>query len=781
VLSDIGGQAALTNPITGTGANGQVAFWNGTNTQTGDNGLFWDNVNKRLGIGTTAPLFPLSVVNGRVAFTGDVGAGNEKLLLSGDNVNITLDGSGLPGTPITQIRMRRGAGTSYTFQVGFGGFNSFRIVNDNNTGTIPFFISSANNVSIGTTTDAGFRLDVNGTFRQTGSTTASGAIARGSLISPTLVAAANNDVLVGLDIAPTFTNGAFTGVSSYGVRLSSGVHVLMQGNSYIFHNNNNSILLGTDGAATYLNYGFGTRPLHFGSLGSGNIIFRSSGNVILDNGNSKLLINTTTDAGFRLDVNGTARVSSSITAGSFIRSEGTSTQYLMADGSVSTLSNPITGTGTTNFLPKFTGGSTLGNSLIFDNGTNVGIGTTAPGEKLHVVGNIRIEQTTNSNSTITLNPNSGALSTGYQWNLVGANSSANYAFQIREGSTPYLHINNSISGSAGNVGIGTTTPTSMLTLNGTSPFIRIERSGVNTWQIQNNYLSTTNGFSINNISTSTTPFFIAEAGNVGIGTTSPSERLHVVGNGLFSGSLNAGIFNQDTPVYFSTNNTANSPALSIFKNTSSSTEDVFRVNSFIGAVVTVAKITATGAATFSSSVTAGGFVAIQNGNALILNNSVNSASGSIICPGGGSLALRSYGVDMIYLNENSDIRFLTSNTERMRLTSTGLGIGTTSPSERLTVSGNVLATAFFTSSDITLKNIIKTNYNPTGIEAISYKWKDSSIDTKVHIGYSAQQVQEFMPDAVSKDSNGKLSVNYVEVLVAKIASLEAEVKLLKAN
>jgi hypothetical protein len=110
-----------------------------------------------------------------------------------------------------------------------------------------------------------------------------------------------------------------------------------------------------------------------------------------------------------------------------------------------------------------------------------------------------------------------------------------------------------------------------------------------------------------------------------------------------------------------------------------------------------------------------------------------------------------------------------------------VGIGTTSPSERLTVSGNVLATAFFTSSDITLKNIIKTNYNPTGIEAISYKWKDSGIDTKVHIGYSAQQVQEFMPDAVSKDSNGKLSVNYVEVLVAKIAALEAEVKLLKAN
>ena len=42
------------------------------------------------------------------------------------------------------------------------------------------------------------------------------------------------------------------------------------------------------------------------------------------------------------------------------------------------LTNPITGTGTTNYLPKFTGASALGNSLVFDNGTSVGINTTTP-------------------------------------------------------------------------------------------------------------------------------------------------------------------------------------------------------------------------------------------------------------------------------------------------------------------------------------------------------------------------------------------------------------------
>jgi hypothetical protein len=50
------------------------------------------------------------------------------------------------------------------------------------------------------------------------------------------------------------------------------------------------------------------------------------------------------------------------------------------------LTNPVTGTGTTNYLPKFTGSTTVGNSQVFDNGTNVGIGTTSPSVALEVSG-----------------------------------------------------------------------------------------------------------------------------------------------------------------------------------------------------------------------------------------------------------------------------------------------------------------------------------------------------------------------------------------------------------
>ena len=42
------------------------------------------------------------------------------------------------------------------------------------------------------------------------------------------------------------------------------------------------------------------------------------------------------------------------------------------------LTNPVTGTGTTNYLSKFTGTSSIGSSRMYDNGSEIGIGTTSP-------------------------------------------------------------------------------------------------------------------------------------------------------------------------------------------------------------------------------------------------------------------------------------------------------------------------------------------------------------------------------------------------------------------
>jgi hypothetical protein len=59
------------------------------------------------------------------------------------------------------------------------------------------------------------------------------------------------------------------------------------------------------------------------------------------------------------------------------------------DSVASIAGSGFTGSGTTNYVAKFTGTKALGNSQIFDNGTNVGIGTTAPTTLLDVSGQIK--------------------------------------------------------------------------------------------------------------------------------------------------------------------------------------------------------------------------------------------------------------------------------------------------------------------------------------------------------------------------------------------------------
>jgi hypothetical protein len=187
-------------------------------------------------------------------------------------------------------------------------------------------------------------------FTLGGSETASGAIARGGLINTTLVAAANNDVLVGLDINPTFTNGAFTGVSNIGARIQNSALLIgaslistsvanfpLQINlaaatgvvgairnststgysSYRYYNDANRTLdIGYSGSAfsgPVIGGGIsgesgwlstaGAYPLQLGTNNSARFTIFSSGTIG---------INTATDAGFRLDVNGTARVQSTM-------------------------------------------------------------------------------------------------------------------------------------------------------------------------------------------------------------------------------------------------------------------------------------------------------------------------------------------------------------------------------------------------------------------------------------------------------------------------------------
>ena len=65
-------------------------------------------------------------------------------------------------------------------------------------------------------------------------------------------------------------------------------------------------------------------------------------------------------------------------------------------------------------------------------------------------------------------------------------------------------------------------------------------------------------------------------------------------------------------------------------------------------------------------------------------------------------------------------------------------------------------------------------------DVVVFKWKDGR-DDKTHIGYIAQEVQEILPDTIKEGEDGILSVNYIEVLVAKILKMEKEIELLKSK
>jgi hypothetical protein len=189
-----------------------------------------------------------------------------------------------------------------------------------------FRLFSNGNLAIGTTTDSGYKLDVNGTARiqnqltTSGSITASSAIARGVYFNNTLVAAANNDVLVGLDIAPTFTNGAFTGVSNYALRINGNTIINNLGgvtnNSFTFSTSS------TKPAILYNSNGYMLRA----STDATELYIQATNYLVLTNSGNEfvlrpsyayysagLMVGSSTNSGYKLDVNGTARVQGNFT------------------------------------------------------------------------------------------------------------------------------------------------------------------------------------------------------------------------------------------------------------------------------------------------------------------------------------------------------------------------------------------------------------------------------------------------------------------------------------
>jgi hypothetical protein len=476
---------------------------------------------------------------------------------------------------------------------------------------------------------------------------------------------------------------------------------------------------------------------------------------------NKFLTNIELNAGL-VDVNGNTG-----TSGQILSSTGGGVDWV----SLSEISG-VDGTGTANYVAKWSDVDTITNSVIYDNGTNVGIGTTSPGARLEVKsaapntffadfisstgsGFVNIYENSNSHpllymadatGTTTVVLNSSGVSYLISGNIIiGGTADNGNLLQVQ--GTGYFD---------GNVGIGTPSPGAKLDIinSSLSEMFRLSNTAANattkygailgrhytnaeenvTGMLITSTSSATGGSvsigggisaanAVNNVLfytaannttlTGTERMRITPSGNVGIGTTSPLQKLHVVGN-VIADDLTLGGSESTPTINFTSsggarasidyNNSTGSITLenkyglfAIKTGSGGSSSERMRItnagNVGIGTTNPTYKLHVVGEGYFSSTLIANKVYTTQVCNTSTCNNSsvALTSSGVRITR---NIADSSTAFDVTQTNASSTGAIQTwSNSagEKMRVTQSGdVGIGITSPNAILDVAGDAL-------------------------------------------------------------------------------------------
>ena len=373
------------------GVSGNIQYNNGT-TFAGSNNLFWDSTFKYLGIGTN---FPGYLVDAQGNVNSDQGIqirNNNSGSFATTGILLTNDGSGYLETMLNSSTYSGGArfginaeavtiagsvitvlGTVNTSALIFGTNNSERIR----------IFGSTGNVGVNTATDAGYKLDVNGTTRLNSQSLVNFAP---SNTTDNVFKITNTRTGSGTGFEPAclaLDNTATANTIPCDIRLGSsnpaGIRIYAS----------STVLTATPtgaGLQFYTNASSLPGQVYFdsGANNSASLVFRTaitSGSItermrIFAGGNVGINVNNT-DAGFRLDVNGTGRFQNTLTGtiGSFSTLVG-GTQIISGSGYTAAIQYRTTNAGA-GITPEYitnSGSNTAGllgvsidrtNSLIF--------------------------------------------------------------------------------------------------------------------------------------------------------------------------------------------------------------------------------------------------------------------------------------------------------------------------------------------------------------------------------------------------------------------------------
>lgn len=412
--------------------------------------------------------------------------------------------------------------------------------------------------------------------------------------------------------------------------------------------------------------------------------------------------------------------------------------------------------------------------VVQPNAGNVGIGTTSPSKKLHVKESTSstyaayIENTTAGGDYLAMVGDAG--DNVFEFDSSGTGGEA----EMKMYSDGVLKVDINADGSSyfngGNVGIGTASPTEKLQvagkikITGTANFIDTTRnassqanyirfydSSTSSVEAYVGYTSNNRDFKVDSANGSgtlslkaggNTGIRISDTGNVGVGTISPSGKLHVSSGYLRVDGTGCGIVMPDT---------SGNPLFAI-------TTDQ---NSFAGCNIVNgwgnSSNAGVGVGTIRSDGTA---FQVKTGVTLSAGLATNSGTQRLIVYGSGGTKLTK-----------------------------SLGVGTSNPSNttgRIDASNDVVA---FSTSDIRLKDNVKSIDKALDkvnkIQGIEFDWieKEEVHGNSGHdIGVIAQEIEKILPDVVTTRDNGYKAVKYekiVPLLIEAIKDLSKQVDGLK--